>query len=71
MYLNLWLAENEHFPVGNMDSQRISELLPDKLLLTLAKLKLLGIDGHHILRPVTKEQRELFPAFSLPSPFVG
>ncbi|MDR1256858.1 MAG: hypothetical protein LBJ86_03860 [Spirochaetaceae bacterium] len=43
----------------------------DKMLLTLAKLKLLVIDGHHILRPLTKEQRELFSAFGLPPPVVG
>jgi hypothetical protein len=43
----------------------------DKLLMTLSKLKLLVIDGHHILRPVTKEQREIFSAFGLPPPVVG
>jgi hypothetical protein len=43
----------------------------DKLLMTLSKLKLLVIDGHHILRPVTKEQREIFSAFGLPPLIVG
>jgi hypothetical protein len=43
----------------------------DKLLMTLSKLKLLVIDGHHILRPLTKEQREIFSAFDLPLPVVG
>jgi hypothetical protein len=43
----------------------------DKLLMTLSKLKLLVIDGHHILRPLTKEQREIFSAFALPLPDVG
>jgi hypothetical protein len=43
----------------------------DKLLMTLAKLKLTVIDGHHILRPLTKEQREIFAAFNIPLPAVG
>jgi hypothetical protein len=42
----------------------------DNLLMTLAKLKLLVINGHHILRPVTKEQREIFSAFDLLPPVV-
>jgi hypothetical protein len=37
-----------------------------KPLLTLAKLKLPAIDVHHIFRPLTKEQREIFPAFQPP-----
>jgi transposase len=43
----------------------------NKLLMTLSKLKLLVIDGHHILRPVTKEQREIFSAFGMQPPLVG
>jgi hypothetical protein len=43
----------------------------DKLLMTLSKLKLTVIDGHHILRPITKEQREIFSAFALLPPAVG
>jgi transposase len=43
----------------------------DKLLMTLSKLKLTVIDGHRILRPVTKEQRKIFSAFALPPPTVG
>jgi hypothetical protein len=29
------------------------------------------IDGHSILRPVTKEQRDIFAAFGIPPPSVG
>jgi hypothetical protein len=43
----------------------------DRLLMTLSKLKLTVIDGHHILRPITKEQRQIFSAFALPPPAVG
>jgi transposase len=43
----------------------------NRLFMTLSKLKLLVIDGRHILRPITKEQRTIFSAFGLPLPFVG
>jgi transposase len=43
----------------------------DKMLMTLSKLKLTVIDGHHILRPITREQRQIFSAFALPPPAVG
>ncbi|MDR3337514.1 MAG: transposase, partial [Treponema sp.] len=43
----------------------------DKLMMTLSKLKLTVIDGHHILRPITKEQRQIFSAFALLPPTVG
>jgi hypothetical protein len=42
-----------------------------KLFMTLSKLKLTVIDGRHILRPITKEQRDIFSAFSIPPPAVG
>jgi hypothetical protein len=34
----------------------------------LSKLKLTVIDGHHILRAIIKEQREIFSAFALSPP---
>jgi hypothetical protein len=43
----------------------------DKLLMTLAKLKLTVIAGHHILRPLAKEQRTIFAACNIPPPAVG
>ncbi|MDR1788068.1 MAG: hypothetical protein LBR16_06430, partial [Treponema sp.] len=33
--------------------------------------KMTVIDGYSILRPVTKEQRDVFAAFSIPPPSVG
>jgi hypothetical protein len=43
----------------------------EKLLITLSKIKKTAIHGRHILRPLTKEQREIFSTFSIPLPFVG
>jgi len=43
----------------------------EKIILTLLKLKKVAINGHHIIRPITKEQREIFSSFSIPMPFVG
>lgn len=47
------------------------QMTMDKLFLILSKLKIVAIDGHHILRPITKEQTELFSRFSIPLPLVG
>ncbi|MCL2809258.1 MAG: hypothetical protein FWD24_04220, partial [Treponema sp.] len=43
----------------------------DKLLITLSKLKKTTINGTQIIRPLTKEQREILSSFSIPFPFVG
>lgn len=43
----------------------------EKLFLTLSKIKRTIINGDHIIRPLTREQREIFFKFSIPSPFVG
>ena len=43
----------------------------EKMFITLSKLKKVAINGHHILRPSTKEQQDIFSAFSIPRPFVG
>ena len=40
----------------------------DKLLITLAKLKTITVDDVHILRPLTKEQKEIFKAFGIEPP---
>jgi hypothetical protein len=40
----------------------------DRLILTLAKLKSATVNGKTILRPVTKDQAEIFKAFGIPSP---
>jgi len=43
----------------------------EKMFLTLSKLKKTTINGHAILRPMTKEQHEIFSAFSITRPLVG
>jgi transposase len=68
-FISLTLVSEIHRVMKEQDLYK--KMTVDKLLLTLAKLKLLVIDSHHILRPLTKEQRELFSAFSLPPPVVG
>ena len=40
----------------------------DRLILTLAKLKSATVNGRAILRPVTKEQEEIFKAFGIQPP---
>jgi transposase len=40
----------------------------EKMLLTLAKWKKLTVNGQDILRPLTKEQRDIFIAFAIPRP---
>ena len=40
----------------------------DRLILTLAKLKIAQVNGKSILRPLTKEQMEIFKAFGIPLP---
>jgi len=40
----------------------------DRLILILAKLKSADINGYTILRPITKEQAEIFKAFDIPLP---
>jgi transposase len=43
----------------------------ERLLITLSKIKRTTINGSHIIRPLTREQREIFHSFSIPFPFVG
>jgi transposase len=43
----------------------------EKLFITLTKLKKVTINGRAILRPLTKEQRDIFIAFAIPRPSVG
>ena len=43
----------------------------EKLLLTMAKIKIIVINGRHIMRPLTKEQKEILKIFSIPIPDVG
>ena len=48
-----------------------SKMTMEKLLLTLSKIKKTTINGTQIIRPLTREQREILYTFSVPFPFVG
>jgi transposase len=43
----------------------------EKMFITLSKLKKVTVNGRDILRPLTKEQRDIFIAFGIPRPCVG
>ena len=43
----------------------------EKLLLTMAKIKIIVINGRRIMRPLTKEQKEILKIFSIPIPDAG
>jgi len=43
----------------------------EKMFITLAKLKKVTVNGRGILRPLTKEQRDILKAFVIPLPSVG
>jgi len=43
-------------------------MTPSKLFYALAKLKSASIGGHRILRPLTKQQKDIFEAFGVPLP---
>jgi hypothetical protein len=62
------LILSSHIHNTMKDKQLYERLTFDRLLLTLAKLKSVFIGGHHILRPMTKQQKDLFHAFGIPSP---
>jgi hypothetical protein len=40
----------------------------EKMFITLSKLKKVTVNGQDILRPLTKEQRDIFIAFGFPRP---
>ena len=43
----------------------------EKLFITLSKIRKTTISGSQIIRPLTREQREILYTFSIPFPFVG
>jgi hypothetical protein len=68
-FVALILLSHIHKVMKEKDLYR--QMTMDQLFLTLSKLKIVAIDGHNILRPITKEQAELFSRFSIPLPRVG
>jgi transposase len=53
------------------EKELYTKMTMEKLLITLSKIKKTMINGSHIIRPLTREQREIFYTFSIPFPFVG
>ena len=53
------------------DKDLYSKMTMEKLFLTLSKIKKTTISGTQIIRPLTREQREILYSFSIPFPFVG
>jgi transposase len=68
-FVALILLSHIHKVMKEKDLYR--QMTMDQLFLILSKLKIVAIDGHNILRPITKEQAELFSRFSIPLPRVG
>jgi transposase len=57
------------FVHNTMKDKRMYEHMTfDKLFLTLAKMKSANIDGKRILRPLTKQQKDLIKAFDMKAP---
>jgi transposase len=50
------------------DKELYKSMTFDRLFIILAKLKCAVISGHRVLRPLTKQQKDLFNAFDIPPP---
>jgi len=50
------------------DSRCFDRVTVDKLFLTLANLKSVTIGKNRVLRPLTRQQKELFEVFGMPPP---
>jgi len=68
-FIALILVSHIHNVMREKDLYK--KMTMEKMFITLSKLKKVAIDGKHILRPITKEQRKIFSAFSIPIPSVG
>jgi transposase len=68
-FLSLILVSHIHGVMKEKDLYR--KMTMEKLLMTMSKLKMVAINGHNILRPLTKDQMEILKAFSIPRPLVG
>jgi hypothetical protein len=50
------------------DNDLYRQLTMKKLIITLAKLRVQEINGHRILFPLTKEQKDIFKSFGIAEP---
>jgi transposase len=65
------MAVISHIHKVMKETDLYQKMTMEKLFLTLSKIKKTTISGSHIIRPLTREQREIFYTFSMPFPFVG
>lgn len=65
-FIALILLSYIHAVMSDKDLYR--QMTMKKLILTLAKLRVQEINGHRILFPLTKEQKEIFKAFNIAEP---
>jgi len=65
------LAIISHIHKVMKEKELYSKMTMEKLFLTLSKIKKTTISGTQIIRPLTREQREILYSFSIPFPFVG
>jgi len=68
-FIALTLVSHIHKVMKEKDLYR--KMTMEKMFITLSNLKKVAINGLHILRPITKEQKDIFSAFSIPIPSVG
>ena len=67
-FLSLTLVSYIHKVMKEKELYR--KMTMEKLFMTMSKLKKTAINGQQILRPITKEQNEIFSAFSISRPSV-
>lgn len=65
-FIALILLSYIHTVMSDKDLYR--QMTMKKLIMTLAKLRVQEINGHRILFPLTKEQKEIFKVFNLTEP---
>jgi hypothetical protein len=65
-FIALILASHVHNTMKNKGLYKLMTF--DRLFLTLAKLKSATVNGRRFLRPLTKQQKDLFRAFDIPLP---
>ena len=65
-FIALIIASAIHETMKERDLYKVMTF--DRLILTLAKLKSAYVNGKTILRPLTKEQTEIFKAYGIPLP---
>ena len=65
-FIALILLSHIHKVMSDKDLYR--QMTMKKLIMTLAKLRIQEINGHSILFPLTKEQKEIFKAFNVADP---